>query len=93
MVNRNILKIRKQLDSIDDDLLNLIKKRTKLVSLILKNKKFKNEIVDNKRISVILKNIKKKSRKKKIDVIVTEKIWKSMIRSFIDYEYRNFDKK
>ena len=93
MVNKNILKIRKQLDSVDDDLLNLIKKRTKLVSLILKNKKYKNEIVDNKRISVILKNIKKKSRKKKIDVIVTEKIWKSMIRSFIDYEYRNFDKK
>ena len=93
MVNKNILKIRKQLDRLDDDLLDLIKKRIKLVSLILKNKKFKNEIVDNKRISVILRNIKKKSRKKKIDVIVTEKIWKSMIRSFIDYEYRNFDKR
>tara|TARA_Y100001958_G_C21211043_1_gene536753 strand:+ start:265 stop:546 length:282 start_codon:yes stop_codon:yes gene_type:complete len=93
MVNKNILKIRKQLDRLDDDLLGLIKKRIKLVSLILKNKKFKNEIVDNKRISVILRNIKKKSRKKKIDVIVTERIWKSMIRSFIDYEYRNFDKR
>ena len=93
MVNKNILKIRKQLDRLDNDLLGLIKKRIKLVSLVLKNKKFKNEIVDNKRISVILRNIKKKSRKKKIDVIVTEKIWKSMIRSFIDYEYRNFDKR
>ena len=93
MVNKNILKIRKQLDRLDDDLLGLIKKRIKLVGLILKNKKFKNEIVDNKRISVILRNIKKKSRKKKIDVIITEKIWKSMIRSFIDYEYRNFDKR
>ena len=93
MVNKNILKIRKQLDRLDDDLLGLIKKRIKLVSLVLKNKKFKNEIVDNKRISVILRNIKKKSRKKKIDVMVTEKIWKSMIRSFIDYEYRNFDKR
>ena len=93
MVNKNILKIRKQLDRLDDDLLGLIKKRIKLVSLILKNKKFKNEIVDNKRISVILRNIKKKSRKKKIDAMVTEKIWKSMIRSFIDYEYRNFDKR
>ena len=93
MVNKNILKIRKQLDRLDDDLLGLIKKRIKLVSLILKNKKFKNEIVDNKRISVILRNIKKKSRKKKIDVMITEKIWKSMIRSFIDYEYRNFDKR
>ena len=93
MVNKNILKIRKQLDRLDDNLLDLIKKRTKLVSLILKNKKFKNEIIDYKRISVILRNIKKKSRKKKIDVIVTEKIWKSMIRSFIDYEYRNFNKR
>ena len=93
MVNKNILKIRKQLDRLDDDLLGLIKKRIKLVSLVLKNKKFKNEIVDNKRISVILRNIKKKSRKKKIDVMVTEKIWKSMIRSFIDYEYRKFDKR
>ena len=36
MVNKNILKIRKQLDRLDDDLLDLIKKRTKLVSLILK---------------------------------------------------------
>ena len=93
MVNKNILKIRKQLDRLDDDLLGLIKKRIKLVSLVLKNKKFKNEIVDNKRISVILRNIKKKSRKKKIDVMITEKIWKSMIRSFIDYEYRKFDKR
>ena len=93
MVNKNILKIRKQLDRLDDDLLDLIKKRTKLVSLILKNKQFKNEIIDNKRISVILRNIKKKSRKKKIDVIVTEKIWKSMIKAFIDYEYRNFNKR
>ena len=93
MVNKNILKIRKQLDRLDDNLLDLIKKRTKLVSLILKNKKFKNEIIDYKRISVILRNIKKKSRKKKIDVMVTEKIWKSMIRSFIDYEYRNFNKR
>ena len=42
MVNKNILKIRKQLDRLDDNLLDLIKKRTKLVSLILKNKKFKN---------------------------------------------------
>ena len=93
MVNKNILKIRKQLDSVDDDLLNLIKKRTKLVSLILKNKKFKNEIVDNKRISVILKNIKKKSIKNKIDPKITNRIWKNMIMSYIDFEKRNFKKK
>ena len=93
MVNKNILKIRKKLDKLDNVFLKIIKKRTKLVDQVLANKKYKKDIVDNKRIKIILKNIKKKSRKKKIDLIVTEKIWKSMIRSFIDYEYRNFNKR
>ena len=37
--------------------------------------------------------IRKKSLENKIDTKITEKIWKSMINSFIDYEYRNFKKK
>ena len=93
MVNKEILKIRKKLDLLDNNLLDLIKKRTYLVNSVLKNKKFKKEIVDKKRILIILKNIQKKSRKKKIDPIVTKKIWKSMINAFIDYEFRNFKKK
>tara|TARA_B100000401_G_C52728640_1_gene682373 strand:- start:572 stop:853 length:282 start_codon:yes stop_codon:yes gene_type:complete len=93
MVNKEILKIRKKLDLLDNNLLDLIKKRTYLVNGVLKNKKFKKEIVDKKRILIILKNIQKKSRKKKIDPIVTKKIWKSMINAFIDYEFRNFKKK
>ena len=93
MVNRNILKIRKKLDLLDDHLLNIIKKRTNLVNQVIHNKKFKKDIVDKKRISVILKNIKKKSKNKKIDPKITNKIWKSMINAFIEYEYRNFKKK
>ena len=93
MLNKNILKIRKKLDKLDNDLLTIIKKRTKLVDIVIKNKKFKRDIIDNKRISVILKNISKKSKLKKIDPKITNKIWKSMIKAFIDYEYRNFDKK
>ena len=93
MVNKNILKIRKELDKLDNKLLDIIKKRSKLVDLVIKNKKFKKEIVDKKRILIILKNIKRKSRKRKIDHKITEKIWKTMIRAFIDYEFRNFKKK
>ena len=93
MVNKNILKIRKDLDKLDNSLLNIIKKRTKLVNKVIKNKKFKKDIVDKKRISLILNNISKKSKKKRIDPKITLKIWKSMIKAFIDYEYRNFDKK
>ena len=90
MVNKNILKIRKQLDNLDNKLLEIIKKRSKLVDIVLKNKKFKKEIIDKKRISIILKNISKKSKNKKIDPKITIKIWKSMIKAFIDYEFRNF---
>ena len=93
MVNREIIKVRKKLDKLDNDLLNIIKKRVKLVDIVVKNKKFKKDIIDNKRIRIILKNILKKSKKKKIDTKITQKIWKSMISAFIDYEYRNFNKK
>ena len=93
MINKNILKIRKDLDKLDDLFSKLIKKRTNLVNKVLENKKFKKEIVDHKRIAVILKNIKNKSKKNKIDPLITNKIWKSMISAYINYEFRNFNKK
>ena len=93
MVNKNILKIRKKLDQLDNYFLNLVKKRTLLVDKVLKNKKYKKDIVDKKRIKIILKNINKKSRLKKIDPKITESIWRSMIKAYIDYEFRNFKKK
>ena len=93
MPNKNIIKIRKKLDNLDNIFLNLIKQRVILVEEVLKNKKYKKEIVDKKRIKTILKNIAKKSKQKKIDPKITIKIWKTMIKSFIDFEYRNFKKK
>lgn len=93
MINKEILKIRKELDKLDNSLLEIIKKRSKLVDKVIINKKFKKDIVDRKRISIILKNISKKSKKKGIDSKITNRIWKSMIKAFIDYEFRNFKKK
>ncbi len=93
MVNKNTIKIRKKLDKLDNNFLDLIKKRTLLVDQILKNKKFKKEIIDRKRISLILRRIRNKSKKKKIDQMITKKIWVSMINAYINYEYRNFKKK
>tara|TARA_Y200000002_G_scaffold188432_1_gene155511 strand:+ start:279 stop:557 length:279 start_codon:yes stop_codon:yes gene_type:complete len=92
MPYKNLLKIRKKLDKLDNSFLHLIKKRTILVNEVIKTKKFKKDIVDKKRIKVILKTIKIKSVKKKIDPLITQKIWKSMISAYIDYEFRNFKK-
>jgi chorismate mutase len=93
MVNKNIIQIRKKLDILDNSLLEIIKKRSILVDLVIKNKKFKKDIIDKRRIKLILNNIVKKSKKRKIDPKITKKIWKSMISAFIDYEFRNFNKK
>ena len=93
MLNKNIINIRKQLDKLDNSLLEIIKKRTKLVDLVIKNKNFKKDIIDKKRISIILRNISRKSKKKKIDPLITNKIWKAMIKAFIYYEYKKFKKK
>ena len=85
--------IRSKLDKLDNKLLFLIKYRTNLVKEVLKLKEFKKEIVDKKRISFILKKIHLKSKKLKIDPKITNRIWRNMILSYIDYEKRNFRKK
>jgi chorismate mutase len=90
---KKLYKLRSKLDKLDNDLLKLIKKRSNIVNDVLKLKVYKKEIVDHKRIKSILKKIKGKSIKSKIDPKITNRIWKNMIWSFIDYENRNFRKK
>ena len=90
---KKLSKIRLELDKLDNNLIKIIKKRTNLVNKVLALKDKKNQIVDVKRIKIILKNIKIKSIKNKIDPRITDKIWKNMISAYIDYERRNFKKK
>ena len=90
---KKLLILRKKLDLIDDKLLNLLKIRSDHVKEVLYLKEFKKEIIDKKRISFILKKISKKSKKYKIDPRITDRIWKNMIWSYINYEKRNFKKK
>ena len=90
---KKLTKLRKSLDKLDNSFIKLIKKRTALVKQVLNLKKSKKEIIDRKRIRFILNQIRKKSLKNKIDPKITNRIWKNMIYSYIDYEKRNFKKK
>tara|TARA_Y100000590_G_scaffold175750_1_gene200782 strand:- start:4419 stop:4709 length:291 start_codon:yes stop_codon:yes gene_type:complete len=85
--------LRKKLDIIDSQLLNIIKKRTEIIKKVLSLKVYKREIIDKKRINLILKRIKKESIKKKIDPKITHRIWKNMIWSYINFERKNFKNK
>ena len=84
---------RKKIDQLDKKIFNLIKRRTQIVKHMLGLKKFRSQIVDHKRINEILKNIKKKSIRERVDAKTTYKIWKSMIWSYVDFQRRNFKKK
>ena len=90
---KKLEQLRKKLDKLDDSFISLIKRRTLLVEQVLKLKSYKNQIIDRKRIKQILIRIKKKSIKKKIDPNITNRIWKNMIWSYINFEKKNFKKK
>ena len=90
---KELILIRKKLDSLDNKLIELIKKRTKLVDKVVQLKVFIKEIVDKKRISNILKGVNQKSIRKNIDPKITHRIWKNMIWSYINYERKIFKKK
>tara|TARA_Y100000590_G_scaffold237967_1_gene267754 strand:- start:365 stop:655 length:291 start_codon:yes stop_codon:yes gene_type:complete len=96
MSQKNKIKLnllRKKLDKLDYQLLKIFKKRTVLVKEVLLLKTLKKEIVDKKRINIILSKIRKESIKRNIDPKITKRIWINIIRSYIDFEKRNFNKK
>ena len=85
--------LRKKIDKIDLQLLQIIKKRTEIIKKVLLLKSNKNEVIDKKRISIILRRIKEESLRKNIDPKITHRIWKNMIWSYINFEKKNFKRK
>ena len=85
--------IRMKIDKIDDKLLPLMVKRSKLVEKALSLKKKQTEIVDKKRINDISKKITKKSKELGGNSKLLKSIWLSIIQNFIDYEKQEFKKK
>ena len=93
-MNKKKLKLtRKKVDLLDEKIFNLIKKRTQIVKYMLNLKRYKNQIVDHKRINTILKNVRKQSIKNGIDPKITRRIWRSMIWGFVEFQRKNFKKK
>ena len=89
---KKLIILRKRLDNLDNSFIKLVKKRTSIIKQVLKVKESKNQIVDKKRIKFILNQVRKKSLKNNIDPKITNRIWKNMIWSYIDYERRKFKK-
>ena len=93
MDNKKLRVARKKIDLVDKNIFNLIKKRTQIVKHMLSLKQFKNQIVDQKRTDIILKNIRRRSIQHGVDPKITSRIWKAMIWGFVNFQRRNFKKK
>ena len=85
--SKNITKVRKNIDTIDLKILKLLSLRRKQVIKIIKFKK-RSEIVDKKRINLMLKNLVQKGKKLKVESFIVVNLWKAMINSFIKLERR-----
>jgi len=84
---------RKKIDNVDARIFDLIKKRTRIVKLMLTLKQHKSQIIDKKRIKKILKKMREKSIKNRMDPRITHRIWKEMIWSYVEFQRKNFKKK
>ena len=84
--------VRKRIDKIDSKILPLMIKRSILVNNALALKTKKSEIVDLKRISQIKKKISIQSKKLGGNPRLISNIWMSIIKNFIDFEKKNFNK-
>ena len=93
MIKKKLIIARNKIDQLDNSIFNLIKKRTKVVKHMMDLKIYKNQIVDHKRINAIIRNIRKKSVRNKIDPEITTRIWKAIIWSYILFQKKNFKKK
>ena len=92
MKNFDSLKnIRKEIDEIDLQILDLISQRKNLVTEVVKLKR-RDQIIDQKRINDILKRLDKEARQRDLPKSFVKEIWNIMIKSFIKYEEEIFDK-
>ena len=73
---KNLNEVRKNIDNVDERLVKLIAERESYVREALRFKITKKQIIDRKRISIVLKRIKKLSKKYKVESVITQRIWK-----------------
>jgi len=82
--------IRHEIDSIDAEIIDLLSKRSYLVTEAGKTKKAKNEVRDKDRVEQVIGKIKLKARKAGMDPNIAESIYRNIINCFVQKEMKEF---
>ena len=85
-------KVRKNIDNIDNEIIQLIADRFKEIHKVTKLKDNQDQIIDHERITHILKSVQSKAKKNKIDHEIITRIWQIFIQEAIKLEYSKIKK-
>ena len=86
---KNLEKVRKNIDKFDSQILKILSKRRKEVLKVIKYKP-KSKIVDQKRIAKMIRVRIAKGKKLKLESFIVKNIWLTMINSFIKLERKKY---
>jgi isochorismate pyruvate lyase len=82
--------IRKNIDSIDMEIVSLLVRRGKFVQQAAKFKSNYSNIEDKKRVNEIIDKVTRYSRELNFDPTVIEKIYSFLIEVYIQFEKKKF---
>lgn len=86
----NLDEIRQHIDSIDNDIINLLSKRAGLVSASGKFKKDKNGVKDPMRVEQVIEKVRAKASAAGLDPAIAEEIYRTIIGCFVRREMKEF---
>ncbi len=82
--------IRDEIDRIDSDIIELLSKRSSLVSEAGKTKNSSHGVRDRDRVDKVIRKIKVKAEKAGLDPNLAENIYRNIINCFIQKEMMEF---
>lgn len=78
--------VRSNIDQIDKQLISLIAERSNYVDQASQFKKNMQDVADSQRVETIIAKMKNLAVEHDLDTIIIEKIYRTMIGAFIEYE-------
>ena len=88
-----LLEIRRQIDLIDSEIINLLAKRAALVSAAGKLKKDEQSVRDPKRVKQVIEKVKTMASAAGLDPVIAEEIYRAIIGCFVRKEMKEFSDK
>ena len=89
---RTLNEVRKNIDTIDNQIVKLLIKRSSFVLQATYFKTKRSQLIDRKRIARIIKRVSNVAKKQKLSPIIVEKVFRKMINQFILLETKEFNR-